>query len=188
MIATTTWLHFTQWKYGLKSNKTTREPNNVHKGKQLHAGKRDIGMMFGAKICWKHPIQKIAIYLHEQQWKRLQTTRWHSEDARNSRENPIQSQFLEVVNIRLAIIGRSFIATIYNGFETFIMRWMETDTTNLAPRILVDLKMFTINNFALVDECPPCNNVEIVGTLLKFLNGAYMRNGNNPHRGPSSGY
>jgi len=52
-------------------------------------GKEDLGMMFGAKICWKHPIPQIAIYLHEQKWKKLQTTWRHSEDARNSQENPI---------------------------------------------------------------------------------------------------
>jgi hypothetical protein len=93
-----------------------------------------------------------------------------------------------MVNRRLTIIGRSFVATIYNGFETFIMRWMETYKTKLVPIISTNLEMFTIGNFALVDKCPPCNDVEIVGTLLKCLNDAYMRSGNNPHHGPSSGY
>jgi 9-cis-epoxycarotenoid dioxygenase len=68
------------------------------------------------------------------------------------------------------------------------MRWMETYTTNLIPKILTDLEMFMIGNFAPTDKCPPCNNVKIVGTFLKCLNGAYVRNGNNPHHGPSSGY
>ncbi len=68
------------------------------------------------------------------------------------------------------------------------MRWMETYKTNLTPKILADLEMFTIDNFAFVDKCPPCNNVEIVEILLKCLNGAYVRNGNNPHHGPCNGY
>ncbi len=87
------------------------------------------------------------------------------EDAKNSRKNQIQSQLLKVVNRRLTIIGRSFVATICNGFETFIMKWMETHTINLAPRISTNLEMFMIGNFAPMDKCPPCNDVEIVGTL-----------------------
>jgi hypothetical protein len=40
LIGTTIWPHLTQWKYGLKRNKTTREPNDVHEGKQLNVGKK----------------------------------------------------------------------------------------------------------------------------------------------------
>lgn len=48
--------------------------------------------------------------------------------------------------------------------------------------------MFKISNFAPMDECPPCNDVEIVGTLLRCFNNVYGRNGNNPHHELSSGY
>jgi carotenoid cleavage dioxygenase-like enzyme len=48
--------------------------------------------------------------------------------------------------------------------------------------------MFTTGNFAPMDECLPCNDVEIVGTPSSCLNGGYVRNGNNPHHGPSNGY
>ncbi len=65
---------------------------------------------------------------------------------------------------------------------------MEIYATNLVPMISVELEMFTIGNFAPMDECPLCNDVEIVGTLLKCLNGAYAKNGNNPHHGPSNAY
>jgi hypothetical protein len=65
---------------------------------------------------------------------------------------------------------------------------METYITNLAPMISANLEMFTIDNFAPMDGCPPCNDVKIVRTFLKCLNGAYVRNGNNPHHGPSGGY
>jgi hypothetical protein len=111
-----------------------------------------------------------------------------TEDPRNSRENQIQSQLPEMVNKRLAIIGRSFTTTNCNGFKTLIMKWIETYTVDLTPKISTDPKMFTTDNFAHVDECPSCNDVEIVGILLSCLNGAYVRNGNNPHHGPSSGY
>ncbi len=45
------------------------------------------------------------------------------------------------------------------------MKWMETHIANLAPRISANSEMFTIGNFAPMDECPPCNDVEIVGIL-----------------------
>ncbi len=93
-----------------------------------------------------------------------------------------------MVSRRLAIIGRSLTTSICNGFKTLIMTWIETYTIDLAPKILVNVKMFTTSNFAHVDECLMCNDVGIVGTLSSFLNGAYVRNGNNPHHGPFSGY
>jgi hypothetical protein len=65
---------------------------------------------------------------------------------------------------------------------------METHIANLTPRISTNSEMFTIDNFAPMDECPPCNDVEIVGILSRCLNGVYKKIGNNPHHGPSNGY
>lgn len=70
-------------KYGLKRNDATRKPNNVHEGKQLYVRKkRSWHDVRGQNLLETSNPTKIAIYLHEQQWKRFQTTWRHSEDAK----------------------------------------------------------------------------------------------------------
>jgi hypothetical protein len=92
------------------------------------------------------------------------------ENPRNSCENQIQSQLPEMVSRRLAIVGRSCRTMICNGFKILITRWIKTYIIDLVPKISIDPKMSTTSNFAPMDECLLCNDVEIVGTFSSYLN------------------
>jgi hypothetical protein len=108
------------------------------------------------------------------------------EDARNSCENNIHLNFL-------TWLAKDWQSLEDHSQQRFVMgsrllSWSGWKHTHLALRISANSEMFMISNFAPMDECPPCNDVEIVGTFLRCLNIVYRRNGNNPHNEPSSGY
>ncbi|XP_077238936.1 nine-cis-epoxycarotenoid dioxygenase 4 [Tasmannia lanceolata] len=73
-------------------------------------------------------------------------------------------------------------AALFNTFDDIINNFIDPPL-----RSSVDPKHVLADNFAPVDELPPTECMEVEGQLPPCLDGAYIRNGPNPHylpRGP----